>query len=297
MWRDCCHLCGSPSKRRTDRLLLMLKLRGFFDESDTSEPDDKQVFLLGGWVASADTWDRFSDDWNKVLRKRPPIRYFKHNEAKGRSGQFEGWDATDADAKIMTLARVIDEHINPSRQDYGFFTGMKPELLRFLYGRSPASTKQIRSALKLTTAYHFCCFNLTACIAQHELKLDRASPVDFVFDEGSGALLECASVVAEIKPLMRPELATRIGTITEGNDKELAPLQAADLLVGQGCTMLKRGKPDAPWKVLARKPRILFNPITTGREHDGILNGSVSVLELFNERWASMILEKSAKRS
>src|SRR5580692_997988 len=127
----------------------MLRLQGFFDESDTSEPGNNQVFLLGGWVTSVETWDHFSDDWYKTLRKSPAVSYFKHNEAKGQSGEFDGWRIKDANAKIMALTRVINKHINPDRQDYGFITGMKPELLRFLLRRSPATMKQIRSVLKL----------------------------------------------------------------------------------------------------------------------------------------------------
>jgi len=296
MWRAIPHLCGLSKRLRSDRLLLMLKLRGFFDESDTQEPGDKQVFMLGGWVTSVETWDRFSDDWDKTLRTPPAVYYFKHNEAKGQSGQFEGWPVSDADAKIMALARVIDKHLDADRHDYGFITGMKPELLRFLYRNSPATMRQIRTVMRITTPYHFCFFNVTACIAQHELELRRASPVDFVFDEGSGDFLECSAVVREMKPLMQPNLASLIGTITEGDDKELAPLQAADLLVGQACTKLKHGKPEAPFKLLAQHPRILFNPLTTGGTHDDILRGFASIVEQFNVSWSSMMLERAARK-
>jgi hypothetical protein len=296
MWRGVPHLCGLPRRVRQGRLLLMLKLRGFFDESDTHEPADKQVFTLGGWVTTVETWDRFSDDWDKVLRQSPAISYFKHHEAKGPNGEFEGWTAKDADAKIMALAEVIDKHLDPDKRDYGFITGMKPEMLRFLYRNSPATPKQRRSVLKFTTPYHLCFFNVISCVRQIELGIDRASPVDFVFDAGSDVLPECALALREMKK-SAPSLFSLIGTVTEGDDKELAPLQAADLLVGQASSNLKNGKPDAPFRLLFQRRRILFSPLTTGGTHDKFLQGFASILERFNVTWSSLMLERAAKKT
>ncbi|MGA9414040.1 MAG: hypothetical protein WBV60_05070 [Terriglobales bacterium] len=276
---------------------LMLKLRGFFDESDTQEPGDKRVFLLGGWVTSVELWDRFSDDWNRVLHQPPVISYFKHNEAKGLSGQFEGWPKTAADAKILALARVIDRHIDPSKESYGFFTGMKPEMLRFIFRDSPASAKQMHSVLKFTTPYHFCFSNVISCVRQTELELNRTTPVDFVFDAGSDGFPDCVAFAREFKKYFPIEATASIGTITEGDDEELAPLQAADLLVGQVCTNLKQGTPDEAWRVLASRPRIRFNPFTTGGTHDDFLRGLAATVEQFNIVWSSLMLERAARKA
>jgi hypothetical protein len=274
----------------------MIKLRGFFDESETNQPPDKEIFSMGGWVATAETWDRFSDDWDTVLQEPPAIDYFKHHQAKSQSGQFEGWLPQDAEKKIMALARVIDRHIDPARQDYGFVTGMKPEMLRFLFRNSPATTKQMHSVLKFTTSYHLCFFNVTACVRQTELiQHNRRFPVGFVFDSGSSAFHDCVAALREMKKT-RPDLADIIGTVTEGNDEELAPLQAADLLVGQATANLKRGAPEPPLQLLASKPRILFNPLTTGTTHDAFLQGFAGTVEHFNVTWSSLMLERAAQK-
>src|SRR3989304_2601382 len=90
------HLCGLPTRLRRSRLLFMLSLRTFIDESGTEEPAPRDVFMMGGWLANVETWERFSDDWHKELGKSPAIAYFKHWEAKSLSDQFAGWSGTDA---------------------------------------------------------------------------------------------------------------------------------------------------------------------------------------------------------
>ena len=63
-------------------------IRGYFDESAHGN-----VFLIAGWVADFETWERFTADWRSVLDSEPSIRYFNHHEAKGEppSGEFAGW--------------------------------------------------------------------------------------------------------------------------------------------------------------------------------------------------------------
>jgi hypothetical protein len=270
----------------------MLNLRTFVDESGTEVRGPKDIFLMGGWIADVETWERFSTDWDKVLRSSPAIAYFSHREAKALSGQFTGWSVRDANLKILSLAKVVDRHINPERQHYGIATGMRPEVLRILLKRSPATQRQIRGVLKLTTPYDFCFHSLVGLVLVHQvLTLHSTETVDFIFDSHP-SFDACAKLFKEMKSKLIPKITAIAGTITEGDDKQLAPLQAADLLVGQMTANLKLGKPEKPFQILARGDnRILFAPLRWGE--DAALSGFASAIEVFNVYWSSLIIEKS----
>lgn len=116
--------------------------------------------------------------------------------------------------------------------------------------------------------------------------------VDFIFDANS--LFEnCERAYRELKKRMPSGLAAIAGTAVEGDDKELAPLQAADLLAGQQTTTLRNGKPDKPFQLLNSVSRILFCPIRWGE--DRVLTGFAKNLEVFNLYWSSLMIEKALK--
>src|SRR2546430_9721900 len=92
---------------------------------------------------TAKGWDGFSDDWKRALDEHPRIGYFKHNEAMGTKGQFEGWSETERDAKVMRLARVITKHT----PDYGMYSVLDLGGFLSLFKSSTLSRKQIDSVL------------------------------------------------------------------------------------------------------------------------------------------------------
>lgn len=269
----------------------MLSVRAFIDESDTREPKMKDIFSMGGWVADVETWERFSDDWQSVLKINPSIEYFKHNEAKSTSGQFEGWSKLAVNAKLCSLARVVDRHIDPIKHHYGVLTGIKPEGLRILFQKSTATARQVRSILKLASEYDFCFHAIIAMTTQRQA-LFSDPPVDFIFDTHSN-LKKCTHFYEELKKGIPDWLARVAGTVTSGDDKVLMPLQAADLLVGQVTTNIKTGATEEPFKILARGGRILFDPLKWNETP--LLSGYGSVLELFNETWIRMMAERPKK--
>ena len=82
-------------------------LKAFIDDSRMGQPP---VYVLGGWVAPAKTWARFSDDWDDVLRMSPRIEYFKFAEAMNFNGEFNGMSLERRNEKMTLLLRVIEEH-------------------------------------------------------------------------------------------------------------------------------------------------------------------------------------------
>jgi hypothetical protein len=84
-------------------------LKAYVDDSNMGAA---VASVLGGWVATAETWDPFSDEWQSVLAMKPHIGYFKWSEAWSLKGEFSGISEESRDEKIRTLVRVIRDH-NP----------------------------------------------------------------------------------------------------------------------------------------------------------------------------------------
>ena len=92
---------------------MILQPQAMIDDSGT-EPQS-HVFILGGLIASAADWVKFSIDWRTVLDQPPKLRYFKLTEAMslGAKGQFtrhRGWNETKRDSRLIDLAHVIRKY-------------------------------------------------------------------------------------------------------------------------------------------------------------------------------------------
>jgi len=89
-----------------------MMLQAFVDDSGSDWQSN--VFVLAGFVATADQWDAFNKDWHKALREPPSLACFKSNECYGLKGEFspsKEWTRQKADDRIVTLARVIQKHL------------------------------------------------------------------------------------------------------------------------------------------------------------------------------------------
>jgi hypothetical protein len=62
---------GLPGEKRRRRQLLMLQAH--IDDSKT----DSQLFVLGGFIAPAEAWAAFTEEWQKELDQPPQIPEFK----------------------------------------------------------------------------------------------------------------------------------------------------------------------------------------------------------------------------
>jgi hypothetical protein len=67
-------------------------LKAYIDESF-----DKTVFVVSGYVAPTDEWEKFSTAWNSALSSAPSIDTFKMRDAMRLAGEFAGWTETDRD--------------------------------------------------------------------------------------------------------------------------------------------------------------------------------------------------------
>lgn len=194
-------------------------LRAFFDESGT-DPKENKALILGGFIGKVEEWERASDAWDECLRQNPSIKYFSHNEAQSLDGQFSRFRRETADAKVLTLAKIIARFA---------IRGIAASVSHswFVHRDSKAAKGMIGSR-----AYDWGFNTVTSGVLRY---VDECAPgdekVDFVFDERS-ELDGCIQMFNQMKanPFFASSAMRRAGQCSAGDDEEIAALQMADLL-------------------------------------------------------------------
>jgi hypothetical protein len=266
-------------------------LRAFID--DTGNDPNSPVFSFAGWVASVKEWERFSDAWDKCLRSKPSIQYFKHHEARSRrTGQFEGWPAKECEKKMLSLTEVIVK----SEIKYGLWTGVNNQMIRGLVKQSVPSLKVVRNILHYSRPYDWCFFSIVQMAFHVELAFEGKESVDFIFDQGDAAFEDCRSFYNEVKTILPPAYKKIAGSVSEEDDKVLMPLQAADLLAGASMSWL-RGSPRSSdiYNLLQTNKPIFLAPVNRRRTPfpDADTEQAITML---NVPWATKMIEAAAKR-
>ena len=207
------HLCCLTAIVRDRRRLMFIK--GFFDE--TNKDSKRGSFVLAGWTAPVEDWEKFTTAWSSCLSALPSIGYFKSSECKKLDGQFKGFTRELADKKRLALAKVIGAH-------------------RFRcyisYVKHESFSDRPKEARKLGIAgcYDWAFMNLAAMVFDDHLRLkDIEGKIDLVFDKCSELRAAIESYEEERKRWVLP-MQNIAGEIIPGDDRELAGLQASDML-------------------------------------------------------------------
>src|SRR5947209_2937655 len=80
--------------------------------ADLDESFDDTVFVLAGFAAPIDEWEKFSRAWRDALASPPAITALKTRDAMRLSGEFERWTPAERDAKLCLLYKAIDDHVS-----------------------------------------------------------------------------------------------------------------------------------------------------------------------------------------
>lgn len=211
---------GLPAPRRQQRLLYMLQ--AYVDDSKSIETP--QVFILGGYIAPSEKWEQFSDEWQRVLDMRPPIHYYKFNEAERLEGEFYAWSEKRRDERVILLRRVIEEFASAEIS------------IRF---KIDAHRKAFASwGRHHRNPYYFATAHLMGVVGRNLEKLGiEPQPLEFIFDN---QVIEKGKVIEgwdwAVKRA-RPNPADLLSKIlvnppTFRDDKDVLPLQAADMCAG-----------------------------------------------------------------
>lgn len=194
-----------------------MALQAYFD--DSTKHIGRRCLVLAGFLHNASTWVDFSKDWSYALRDGRPIDYFKAKEVKAQSGQFRGWGKLDRELKVNQLIGVLNKHAPQS-----FHVSIDLPTYNELFVKDGVPWG-------FQTPYWFAFEVMFVKLTQHLKESGATDPVDFILDEQNQitrsvtSLFEClrASQPKEMQPLIRSTPIFR-------NDKDVLPIQAADML-------------------------------------------------------------------
>ncbi len=171
--------------------------------------------MIGGFVLAAANSARFGEEWNEGLQLHPRLAYFKMREAAALEGEFGRFSEEERDERINLLLKVV-------RKYAAFTVGCVVPLQvfrRVFHG--------IAETLDAPT-YHASMFAmLTAEYMRQGMIL---GPVDFIFDEQDQTTFDEICRMWGLWKMAHP-LGRQMGQrpIME-DDRDVLPLQAADLV-------------------------------------------------------------------
>ena len=188
---------------------LVATFRIYLDESEGDA-----AYVASGWACRTERWNEISEAWDAVRRSPPEIEYFKLNEAMGLKGQFEGWLEADRDRKVKALAKTLPH-------EAGFF-GHGCYVSRTDFEAAKAGARRI-----YRFPYFFCVAVAMVYAVAGENQIVGTDKIDFVLDRSREAIQMRKLFYSDIKPRF-----PRLGECIDLDDKEIPPLQAADLNAG-----------------------------------------------------------------
>lgn len=205
-------------------------LQAFIDDSG-SEPQGK-VFVLAGFIASAERWAEFSCSWQRVL-DRNRLEYFKHSEAMTLNGEFDkrrGWNAEKRDALLAELVDIICAYA-----EYQTYVSMRHAHFEKYLRPIPAPERTLGTDAPYLTLYMQIIAGLALLAERFKIK----EKCDFIFDEQGGFSVEADAKWPSIEKVHsgetrawnKPDILGARPTFQ--NDKDFLPLQAADFYAGE----------------------------------------------------------------
>lgn len=195
-----------------------MSLQAFIDESGSGQPP---VLIMGGYVATADQWAAFSEEWSSILNMKPSIGYFSMEDALKLDGEFYGISEESRDEKLVFLKRAIDRHVQA-----GVCCALPYDAFERVFASDPATPPQMRSR------YFFAFFGIAFLLAQHQQHAGINGPIDLCFDESvmeMNRVLNAWDSFTQHAPVPKHLLGE---TPRFADDKRTIPLQAADFCAG-----------------------------------------------------------------
>lgn len=226
-----------PSIRGT-RLLAII--RAYIDDSGNSDGNGNPVFVLAGYVSSAEKWEQFSDEWEAERDKDPPLHGFKMAHVNQFRGCFDGWGREDRDERVQKLADIVQRH-TVLRMQASIFWQDYNEILR---GNLPGL---------LESPYVWLFWRLLSAMTEWQISKGVRSKVDFIFDDQGPFGLEAATWFQYLRDNTSLADNDFVGSVTFKHDDDVLPLKAADMwawhvrrYLADGAANIQAGQPIAP---------------------------------------------------
>jgi len=191
-------------------------LQGFVDDSGSS---DGNVYTLAGLLATAERWEEFSDEWEKICDQEPKTPDFKMSRAF-RLKEYR-WTEAQRNQRIRELVKLI--------------------LSKAMYRVDAVlARKNYEIAVKgklqpeIDSPYFVLFYNVILSFARFMEQARIEGTVDWVFDEQGKIGTECVAWYSWIREQAPPELKRRLGsTPIFRSDTKVLPLKAADIFAWQ----------------------------------------------------------------
>jgi Protein of unknown function (DUF3800) len=210
----------------------LMTLQAFVDESES-----RQIFVLAGCIAPAESWAAFTKDWEEILPLAPlgpdMKRNFKFSEMLN-AGLFRT-------EQIPIFGSVIERHIVCSFSFHMLLQDLQRAAQRVRVPGVPFSWED------LANPYMFGFVSLMGLFHKEKPRIDAIigsdQPVDFFFDK-RGERRKIYKGWDEYVENQPGEIRSRFGTssLRFEDDKEFLPLQAADFMAGWLRYWLERGE-------------------------------------------------------
>ena len=237
-------LSGLPIDKRKGRYLAIIQ--AWIDDSGVKGTDP--VFVLAGFIARADLWAKFSDEWSKTLNEWPTIEYLKMNEAAKLDGQFRGWSVAARDEKLRKLVAVLVRNA-PRRA------------IHFTYDTADFQKYRVPRILPpIADPYFEGACGIMAGVCYDEIDLGVPEEVEIIFDEHS--------IFRPRLHLWYPLLKARYELYDPAlkgvlpmqplfkDDKKFVPLQAADVVAWLFRTAFSGQRTEFEWIASALTPLV-----------------------------------------
>jgi hypothetical protein len=228
-------------------------LQAYVDE--TGADGNSPVFLFSALICEAIIWAKFSTDWDSCLRASPSIRYFKMDEAAGRSDEFYRFSIAERDEKVKQLC-----HILGATSAVELSCSMDMGAFGDTWGKT---------AGKPLSEHYFFPFHITNIAVAHQVgDLGATEPYEIFFDEqrifGPRAKAWYPIMRAfqdePVKALMPVEPFFH-------SDRDILPLQAADLIAWIERAKRGPGLGDFGW-ILAELDGLFHSNLSTDLDNE-----------------------------
>jgi hypothetical protein len=222
---------GYPAEVRNRALLMMVGELYQANIDDSGNHAAAHAFILAGFLAKVEQWERFSTEWRDALDHAGPrrIENFKMRDAAAFAGEFRGWTERDRDDLLRALISIIE-----TRAATGIFVIVPHKEYREIF------CHQISKAMD--NPYFFSFYGIMSVAQYYMYQQNKQNEINFVFDEQGrqvgNALRAWKYWTRFAIPQMQPMLGERPQS---GNDKKLLPLQAADLLAWRTYRLVEDG--------------------------------------------------------
>lgn len=186
-------------------------LQAYVDESGAGDP---RVFVLAGYVAPAENWAKFSDDWREMLGMRPSLDCFKMVEMARSDERLK---------RAEWFYRIIERHVTAAVSCAIDVGGLVRAVDSFHWPPNIVGIEQLKNP------YLFGFKAIIDKLAQYQRLMKIEEPIDFIFDEKSEKSKTLQGYDG-IKLFSAPEFRSLMGSMPiYRDDKQVLPLQAADL--------------------------------------------------------------------